>query len=416
MTSRLLILGAGTAGTILANRLRRALDDDWQITIVDRDDEHHYQPGYLFIPFGHYAPDRVVRPRSRHLPEGVTFVQAAIERIEPDTNRVHLAGGRTLDYDWLVVATGTHPRPDLTPGMDDPASWHRTVFDFYTLEGATALHDAIERFQGGKLLVHIAEMPIKCPVAPSEFAFLADDHFWHRHLRHKVDITYVTPLDGAFTKPVASKALSDLLDDRSIRLASDFAVERVDGEQGSLVGFDGRTLDFDLLVTVPVNAGARFVAESALGDDLGFVKVDKHSLRSEDFANVFAVGDATNAPTSKAGAVAHFEADIFVENFLAAVAGDPLPNRFDGHANCFVELGRGKALLLDFNYDTEPLTGVFPLPGVGPLKLLKASRLNHWGKLAFEKVYWELLLRGRDLPVPTEMSMIGKHRPAAEAE
>lgn len=406
--SRLLILGAGTAGTILANRLRRALDSTWFITVVDQDNEHHYQPGYLFVPFGTYTPQRVVRPRDTFLPSEVEYVQAAIQAVHPEERMVVLDEGRSLPYDWLVIASGTTPRPDQTPGLTDEKIWHSKVFEFYTLPGATALRPALEQFMGGRLLVHISEMPIKCPVAPLEFAFLADDYFRNRRIRHKVDITFVTPLDGAFTKPVASAALGGLLEDRSIRLQTDFAVRGVDPAASTLDSFDGRSLPFDLLVTVPVNMGAQFIIDSGLGDELGFVPVDQHTLQSTEHPNIFAVGDAANVPTSKAGAVAHFEADHFVENFLAVIAGRPMPNAFDGHANCFVESGRGKALLLDFNYDTEPLTGVFPYPVVGPLKLLGESRLNHWGKLAFEQVYWNVLLPGRSLPVPTDMSMAGK--------
>lgn len=294
--------------------------------------------------------------------------------------------------------------------MADPTK--ASAFDFYTLEGATALRDKLASFEGGRILVHISEMPIKCPVAPLEFAFLADDYFRKRRIRHKVDITYVTPLDGAFTKPVASAALGDLLDDRSVRLAADFAVDRVDAEKQRLVAYDGRELDFDLLVTVPINMGAQFVIDSGLGDDMGFIPVDKQTLRAEADERIFVLGDATNVPTSKAGAVAHFEVDHFVENFRSAVRGESLTSLFDGHANCFVETGRGKALLLDFDYDTEPLTGVFPYAPVGPMKLLGESRLNHLGKLAFEQIYWKMLLPGRHLPVPTAMSMKGKKLPA----
>lgn len=409
----LVILGAGTAGTMLANRLRHELDhtargQTWNIRIIDQNDQHHYQPGYLFIPFGKSTPERVVKSRRVHLHAGIEFIESGIRHIDPQAQQVTLEGGQTVPYDWLIIATGTRPSPELTPGLLDPAVWRRSAFDFYTLEGATALHEALEKFEGGRLLVHICEMPIKCPVAPLEFAFLADDYFRHRHLRHKVDITYVTPLDGAFTKPVASRTLSGLLEDRSIRLVTDFAVERVDAEQQTLVAFDGRALPFDLLVTVPPNTGAQCIRDSGLGDDLGFVPVDKHTLRSPTYATIFAVGDATNVPTSKAGAVAHFEADIFVDNFLAAIEDKPLPRRFDGHANCFVETGRGQAMLLDFNYDTEPLTGKFPLPVVGPLTLLGESPLNHLGKLAFETIYWNVLLPGHELPVPAAMSMAGK--------
>ncbi|HNJ78161.1 MAG TPA: FAD/NAD(P)-binding oxidoreductase, partial [Marmoricola sp.] len=290
----------------------------------------------------------------------------------------------------------------------DPRIWRKSAFDFYTLEGATRLRDALAGFSEGRILVHISEMPIKCPVAPLEFAFLADDYFRKRRIRHKVDITYVTPLDGAFTKPVASKKLGGLLEDRSIRVQTDFAVESVDPEKKTLNSFDGRELPFDLLVTVPTNMGAQFVIDSGMGDDLGYVPVDKHTLLADGHDNIFVIGDATNVPTSKAGAVAHFEVEGFTDNFLAAISGQPLPNQFDGHANCFVEAGRGKALLLDFNYETEPLTGHFPAPFVGPMKLLGLSRVNHLGKLAFEHIYWNLLMKGRKLPVPTEMSMVGK--------
>ncbi|MBO1030029.1 NAD(P)/FAD-dependent oxidoreductase [Tessaracoccus sp. SD287] len=409
---RLLILGAGTAGTMLANHLRRDLSDAWSITVVDRDDEHHYQPGYLFVPFGRYEPERVSRPRHRYLPAGVDFVQSGIGKVRAEDNEVDLDNGQTLGYDWLLVATGTRPRPDLTPGMGDGSLWHRKVFDFYTLDGATRLRDALEAFGGGKLVVHITDLPIKCPVAPLEFAFLVEDYFRKRRIRHKVDITYVTPLDGAFTKPVASHELGTLLAERSIRQTTDFAVERIDNDRQVMVAYDGREQPFDLLVTVPLNTGQQYVRDSGLGDENDFIPVDKHTLRSPDHPNMFVLGDASNIPTSKAGAVAHFSVESFVPNFLAVIEGRPMPNQFDGHANCFVESGRGKAMLLDFNYDTQPLTGTYPLPVVGPLRLLGASRMNHLGKLAFEQIYWRLLLPGHTLPVPTKMSMAGKHEEA----
>lgn len=401
---------------MLANKLRKALDSSWEMTIVDQDNEHHYQPGYLFVPFEKFkfSPKRVVKPRDRFLPEGVRFLRSGIRLVDPLSQQVILEDG-VLSYDWLIIASGTTPRPDRTPGLTDERIWQTSAFDFYTLEGATALRSAIEEFDGGKLVVHLSEMPIKCPVAPLEFALLAEDHFRKKRIRHKVDITYVTPLDGAFTKPVASTVLGDLFEDRSIRITPDFVVDRVNADTKELVSYDGRTVAFDLLVTVPVNMGAQFVIDSGLGDDLGFVPVDKHTLVSKEHTNIFAVGDATNVPTSKAGAVAHFQADHFVENFLNAVAGQPMTRAFDGHANCFVESGRGKALLLDFNYDTEPLTGTFPFPMVGPFTLLGESRLNHLGKLAFEQIYWKMLMPGHPLPgVPTEMSMSGKN-PAEKA-
>lgn len=404
----LLILGCGTAGTMAANRLRRRLGDDWQITVVDQNDQHVYQPALLFVPFGKYPPKRITKSRRAQLSPGIEFVQAEIERVETETNQVRLVGGRLLDYDWLLITTGTVVRPDQTPGLADGALWREKVFEFYTLDGALALRAALAKFTGGRLLVHITEMPIKCPIAPLEFVFLAEDHFRKRGIRHKVDITFVTPLDGAFTKPVASRMLGDLLEDRSIRTATDFNVEEIDNRRAELVAYDGRRLPFDLLVTVPLNMGAQYLIDSGLGDATGFVPVDKQTLRAEGHDNVFVLGDASNIPTSKAGSVAHFAVEEFEENFLAELEGRPLPHAFDGHANCFLETGRGQGLLLDFNYETEPLPGVYPAPLIGPMKLLKASRINHWGKLGFEWLYWQVLMRGRNLPVSTQMSMVGK--------
>ena len=394
---------------MLANKLRKDLSRDWSISIVDQDNRHDYQPGYLFISFGTYAPGRVTKERWAQLHDGIDTVEGRITGVDPDARTVSLADGRILGYDWLVIATGTSVHPELIEGLTDERIWHKKAFDFYTKSGSVALHDALEKFQGGRLLIHIAEMPIKCPVAPLEFAFLADDYFRKRHIRHKVDITYVTPLDGAFTKPVSAKALGNLLTEKSIRLATDFDVEAVDPEKAELKSFDGRSLPFDLLVSIPPHTGADFLMGSKLADAMGFVEVDKFTLQSVHYDNVFAVGDTTNAPTSKAGAVAHFAVDHLAENLQQAFAGKPMTHKFDGHANCFIESGNGKALLLDFNYDTEPLTGVFPAPVVGPLKLLGENRMNHVGKLAFEQIYWHMLMPGYPIPgIPVTMSMAGK--------
>jgi sulfide:quinone oxidoreductase len=405
----LLVLGAGTAGTMAANKLRRRLDDrDWTITVVDRDDEHHYQPGYLFIPFGTYDRDDVVRTRHHFVADGIRLVLGEIDRVEPEAGLVRLEDGRTLPYDYLVIATGTTPRPDQTPGMLGP-EWRTSIFDFYTLDGAEALADALLELDHGRLVVHITEMPIKCPVAPLEFTFLADDWLSERGLRQNVELVFVTPLDGPFTRPIASARLVAMLEDRNIVVESDFMLERIDAENRTLVSYDEREIPFDLLVTVPVNMGADFVGRSGLGDELNYVPVDKHTLLSTKYPNIFALGDASDIPASKAGSVAHFACEVFVENFLKHIDGLPMTVAFDGHANCFVESGDDRALLIDFNYETEPLPGKYPVPVVGPLSLLEETRANHLGKLAFRHVYWNVLLPGRPVPLPSHMSMAGKH-------
>ena len=405
---RLLILGGGTAGTMAANRLRKRLDRaEWEITVVDQNEAHVYQPGNLFVPFGIYEPNDLVKPRHRFLPEGVELVLGEIDRVEPEDNRVVLADERVLAYDYLIIATGTSPRPDQTPGMLGP-QWRKSIHEFYTLEGATALADTLADWQGGRMVVHIVDMPIKCPVAPLEFTFLADAFFTERAMRDRVELVFVTPLDGAFTKPIASKHLGGILEERGVSLESDFMVERIDADAKTLVSFDEREVPFDLLVTIPLNMGADYVARSGLGDDLNYVPVDKQTLLAKGYDNIFALGDASDIPTSKAGSVAHFSIELFEDNFISHIHGRPMTKLFDGHANCFIESGHGKGMLIDFNYDTEPLPGKYPLPGFGPFSLLRESEANHWGKMTFRWVYWNLLLTGKEMPFEPLMSMAGK--------
>jgi len=411
---RLVILGAGTGGTVMANVLRKRLAPaEWTITVVDRDTDHFYQPGFLFVPFGLYERRQLVKDRSKVLPKGVDLVVAAIEGIDPAKAEVRVAGGEALPYDLLIVATGADIVPSETPGLLD--GWRDTIFDFYTMDGSAALAGKLDAFKGGTLAVHVVEMPVKCPVAPLEFTFLSDWYFRRRKLRQAVDIVFVTPLPGAFTKPVAAAVLGTLLEERRIRVVPDFGTERVDAAARKIVGFDRREVPYDLLVTVPTNMGAEVIERSGLGDELRFVPTDPKTLRSKRHDNIFVIGDATNLPSSKAGSVVHFQAEILAGNVERALAGKPLAEEFDGHANCFVETGGRKAILIDFNYEVEPLPGRFPFPVIGPLPLLKPSRLNHLGKLAFRWIYWNMMLKGRRIPfIPTRMRMAGKKRPAEE--
>jgi sulfide:quinone oxidoreductase len=411
VAKRIVILGGGTGGTLTANRLRRA-HAGVEITVVDQDDDHLYQPGLLFVPFGLADDEDLVRSRPRQLRAGITYCRGTAERVDLDRDRVRLADGTELGYDVLVIATGATLLPEETEGLTGPG-WQERVFTFYDLPGASALRSALEAFDGGRLVVDVVDMPIKCPVVPLEFCFLADWYFRERGIRDRVQLAYATPLDAAFTKPVASRALSGLLDDKGIELVTEFNLGEVDGVAGRLTFFDERTLDFDLAVVVPLHAGARYVGASpGLGDELNFVPVDRRTLQSSARPNVFAVGDAAGVPASKAGSVTHFEGEVLVRNVLRFLDGEPVDASFDGHTNCFIESGFGKALLIDFNYDTEPLPGHFPGP-VG-LPLLKESRLNHLGKLMFSWLYWHSLLPGRDIPgLSTAMPHAGKYDPSA---
>ena len=417
MRPRIVIIGGGTAGTLTANRLRRAYGERAGITVVDRDDRHIYQPGLLFVPFGVADPGKLVRSRRAQLRPGIEFRLGAVERIESAEDKIYLDGGETIPYDVLVIATGASLLPEETEGLAGPG-WEERVFTFYTLEGAIALRDALRSFRGGRLVVNMVDLPVKCPVAPLEFCFLADWYFQRRGIRERVEIEYVTSLDGAFTKATCNRELSGLLDAKGIAVTTEFNTGQVDGTGGRLTSWDDREVAFDLLVTIPLHGGSDIIARSpGLGDEIGFVRVDRATLQSEAAANVFAIGDATNVPTSKAGSAAHFEGETLVANVQRFLEGHELEANFDGHTNCFIETGFHKALLIDFNYDTEPVPGLFPEPHIGPLRLLRESRLNHLGKLAFEWIYWHVVLPGRAMHgISSEMQLAGKELDALTME
>ena len=406
----LLILGAGTAGTMMANKMHNALNpEEWRITIVDKFKTHYYQPGFLFIPFEIYTEQDVRKPKTNFFPPGVRVIFSDIDRIEADNNQVFLSDGQKLNYDFLIIATGTQTRPDETPGLKDKL-WYKNIFDFYTIEGALALQKFFKDWEGGKLVLCISELPYKCPVAPIEFVCLAEAFFAKKGMRDKVDITYVTPMAGAFTKPVATKMLSELLEEKNIKVVPDFYLEHVDNENKKIISYDEREIDFDVLTIVPVNMGSEMIARSGLGDDMNYVPTNKFTLQSEKYENIFVIGDAANLPTSKAGSVAHFAGEILFDNLLSAMEGRPLMAKFDGHANCYIETGYGKGALIDFNYDTEPLPGTFPLPGIGPFGLLKNTKINHYGKVLFRWIYWHILLKGKEMPIEADMTMAGKKK------
>lgn len=405
---KLLILGAGTAGTMMANKMRNILSrSDWEITIVDQFKTHYYQPGFLFIPFGIYSEKDVIKPKNDFFPVGVNVIYSEIKKVEGENNQVLLSDGTRLNYDYLIIATGTRTAPEETEGLKGKL-WYKDVFDFYTIEGAVALAKHFKTWKGGKLVVNITELPYKCPVAPLEFVFFADAFFTERGLRDKVDITYVTPLPGAFTKPRATKMLGELLEQKNINIVPDFNIMEVNNDEKKIVDYGGNEIPFDCLVSIPTNLGADYVESSGIGDDMNFVKTDKFTLQQVDFKNIFVIGDAANIPTSKAGSVAHFAAEIVEENLMCAIEGRELTGKFDGHANCYIETGYGKGTLIDFNYDTEPLPGSFPFPGLGPFGLLKVTRTNHYGKLLFRWIYWHILLKGKEMPIESEMQMAGK--------
>ncbi len=404
----IVILGGGLGGTMMVNKLTKVLSpDEWKITIIDKNNEHYYQPGFLFIPFGIYSVKDVVKPKKNFYPLGAEVILSEVERIEPDKNRLLLKDKSIVKYDFLIISTGVDIKPEETEGLKEEL-WYKSIFDFYTVKGAKNLFDFFRYWDGGRLVINISEMPIKCPVAPLEFVFLADYFFTKKGIRNKVEITFVTPLPGAFTKPISAKILGDMLVNKNINLIPDFNISRLDKKDKYIESYDEKRVDFDVLVTIPTNMGDDVIERSGMGDDYNLVPTDKHTLQSKEFENIFVIGDAGDLPTSKAGSVAHFESEILFENILSAMDKRPLSAKFDGHANCFIESGFDKGILIDFNYDTEPLPGKYPLPGIGPFSLLEETKMNHFGKVMFRWMYWNFLLKGVELPIESHMMMAGK--------
>lgn len=407
----ILILGAGAGGTIAANMLRKELPEtEWRITIIDRDERHHYQSGYLFVPFGVYSELDVIKPKKEFIPRGVDFVVDEIVKIDPGQRRVETRQGK-YDYDWMVIATGCSIQPSEIPGMLD--GWHRDIFDFYTLDGAVALKQKLKYFDSGRVVLNIAEVPYKCPIAPLEFVFMADWFFTVNGVRDQVEIEFVTPLDNVFTKPVAAKTLARVASEKNIKVTPYFDLAQVNAEEKTIESHKGEVIGYDLLVCIPPNMGDQALIDSDVSDPVGFVATNNETLQAEKFERIYVIGDTTNVPTSKAGSVAHYMAYTLVDNLLREIDGHTPSKKFDGHATCFLASGFEKAILLDFNYKVEPLPGKFPFPGMGPFSLLQESLANHWGKMMFRWVYWNMMLKGLDLPLEPQMNLAGKIRPAA---
>jgi len=405
---KIVILGSGAGGTMVAAKLFNQLgNSQWKITIIDKDEIHHYQPGWLFIPFGVYTAEDCAKPKRNFIPEGVDFVLDDVVRVDPDKRLVEGKKGN-YDYDWLVIATGCRIMPGEVEGMME--DWHGDIHDFYTLNGAVELYRKLKYFNSGRLVFNIAELPFKCPVAPIEFIFMADWFFTTKGIRDKIEIELVSPLGDIFTKPVAAKTLSSFAADKNLKFTGNFDLARVNSKEKTIESYKGDKVPYDLLVSIPPNFGAQFIGDSGMGDPMCYVDTDQYTLKAKGYDNIYVIGDATNVPTSKAGAVAHYESDTLVENLIREIDGLEPVAKYDGHATCFICSGYEKAFLIDFNYEVEPLAGKFPFPGLGPFELLGESAFNYYGKMMFKWVYWNLMLKGLELPLEPQFTMAGKMR------
>jgi sulfide:quinone oxidoreductase len=381
---RVLVLGGGVGGTLAANllarRLRRRIDaGEVAITLVDEGGEHVYQPGFMYIAMGNERPENLHRPERSLLDRRIELVIAEATRIDAPARTVELESGDRIGYDWLVIATGSRIVPEEVPHFDTEAH------HFYGADAAARLRSALDAFEGGRIVIGIAGMPYKCPPAPLEVAFLIEAELRDRKLRDRSELHYCSPIARAFTIESVSEMATPILAEKGIELHTFFNVESIDPVRKVVESLEGEELPYDLLVLVPPHRGARVVVESGLAPPAGWLPTDPHTLKVKGQERMYAIGDATDLPLSKAGSTAHFEAPVVVERIVAAVEGREPSARsgtYTGKVMCFFEVGDGKGTLLQFDYDHPP-------------RPPKPNRLWHLGKVVFNRTYWHTVPKGR---------------------
>lgn len=376
MRQRVVVLGGGVGGTLVANLLADRLGDAGRVTVVDETGMHLYQPGFLYVALGQANGMWLSRDERMLLRKDVELAVEAATSIDTAKREVAVARGGSIPYDHLVIATGSRLMPETIPGM--PGVAH----EFYSLPGALRLREALRRFRGGRIVVGIAGIPYKCPPAPVEFVLMLEDALRDRGIRKQTEITLLSPLNRAFTIESASKLVQPLFERRGIGLRTFFNVEAVDPRRGVVTSIEGEEAEFDLLVLVPPHAGQTVIASSGLGDAGGWIPTDRHTLEHKTAAGVFALGDATDLPISKSGSTAHFQAPVVASRIASTVNGTAPSVSYGGRVMCFLETGRGRATALRFDYEHPPVP---PAP----------SPIWHAAKWLFNRLYWYTVPQGR---------------------
>jgi sulfide:quinone oxidoreductase len=376
MPARVVVLGGGVGGTLAANLISKELGRDAKVTIVDPTGMHVYQPGFLYVALGQANGRWLARDERSLLRGDVDLIVEPAIRVHPDAGTVQLARGGSIEWDYLVMATGARLVPEQIPGLVQGSQ------EFYSLEGAQRLREVLRRFRGGRVKVGVAGIPYKCPPAPVEFVLMLDGYLRQRGLRDRSEITLMSPLNRAFTIESASKLIQPIMQRRGIELETFFNVEAVDPSAGVVSSIEGDKAEYDLLVLVPPHRGQEVVDASGLGDASGWIPTDKHTLQVEGHERIFAMGDATNLPISKSGSTAHFEAPVVASRIASMIRGTAPRSNYGGRVMCFLETGDGKATALRFDYEHPPTP---PQP----------SRMWHAAKWMFNRLYWETVPQGR---------------------
>jgi sulfide:quinone oxidoreductase len=376
MPARVVVLGGGVGGTLVANLLSKRLGKDGAVTVVDGAGMHVYQPGFLYVALGQADALWLARDERTLLRKEVELVVENATTIDPAAQVVHLARGGTVPYDFLVIATGSRIVRDQIPGLSQGAH------DFYSLDGALRLREALRTFKGGRVVVGVAGIPYKCPPAPVEFTLMVEELLRHKGVRKSSYVSLLSPLNRAFTVEPASKLVQPIMDRRGIELRTFFNVEAVDPAKGTVSSIEGETVEYDLAILVPPHRGSSVIEASGLADQGGWVPTDRHTLQHQQHERIFAIGDSTDLPISKSGSTAHFEAPVVASRIASLVKGTAPIEAYEGRVMCFLETGNGRATALRFDYAHPPTP---PQP----------SRMWHWAKWAFNRAYWITVPQGR---------------------
>lgn len=382
--NRVVVLGGGVGGTLVSNLLVRKLHseiarDEASVTLIDEKGQHVYQPGFMYIAMGRERAERLRRPERSLLDGEVQLRVGRIVRIDEANAHVEMEDSSEIGYDQLVIATGSRIVPEEIEHFAEEAH------HFYNPEAAMRLRRALDAFTGGKIVIGIAGMPYKCPPAPPEVAFLIESELRERGLRERSEMHYCSPIGRAFTIETVSEMATPILEQKGIELHTFFNVETIDPARKVVQSLEGEELPYDLLILVPPHRGARLVIDSGLAPASGWLPTDHHTLQVGGRPNVYALGDATDLPLSKAGSTAHFEAPIVAERIAAAIQGREPQGKhasYTGKVMCFFEVGDGKGTLLQFDYDHPP-------------RPPKPNCFWHLGKIVFNKTYWHTVPRGR---------------------
>ncbi|OYR44337.1 MULTISPECIES: NAD(P)/FAD-dependent oxidoreductase [unclassified Halorubrum] len=378
MTERIVIVGGGTGGSVLANdladRLEPELDaGDVEVTLVNDGPEQVYKPVWLYVPFGQREPADGRRRLDELVDDAVDLRIDRVSDVDTDAKRLRFDDGPSMEYDYLVLATGSTLEPERIPGLAEGGH------DYYSESGATELRDELLSFTEGEIVLSVVGTPHMCPAAPLEFVFMIDDWFRKRGLREDVEVTYTYPIQRVHGNPHIAEWARPIMDERGIDVETFFNAESVDPDAGTITSMEGTELGYDLLVSIPPHAGVDLIEEAGLGDD-GWVDVNKHTLEAEAADDVYALGDTAATGVPNAGSVAHYQAGVVGERLASDVRGRPATATYDGKTLCFIETGMDAASFVEFDYENPPS----PAP---------PSQKLHWSKLAYNESYW-LTARG----------------------